>query len=233
MEDKNNQRIYWQPPWIFVISAFFGFSVIFLFLPAGRIDWIKGWLYTISLFAYTVAAIIILKWVNPEIFAARRRIHPGTKSWDKVLLCFIMPSFFGVYVVAALDDGRFHWSQVPLWVVGFGYLLCGWGLFLLTWAEGVNRFFEPGVRVQSDRGHHVVERGPYAIVRHPGYGGMIIYFIGTACSLGSFLALVPAAMAAYLLMLRAVWEEKTLQEELAGYKEYCQRVRYRILPNVW
>jgi protein-S-isoprenylcysteine O-methyltransferase Ste14 len=96
----------------------------------------------------------------------------------------------------------------------------------------VNKFFEPTVRIQTDRGHKVIDGGPYALVRHPGYAGGSLLFVGIALCLGSLWALIPAGLASALLVLRPLWEDQTLQAELPGYKEYAQRVRYRLIPGV-
>jgi protein-S-isoprenylcysteine O-methyltransferase Ste14 len=104
---------------------------------------------------------------------------------------------------------------------------------ILTWAEAVNKFFEVTVRIQTERGQKVIDTGPYAIVRHPGYVGGILFCVGTALCLGSVWALVPASLASAILILRTQWEDQTLQAELSGYKEYTQRVRYRLIPGVW
>jgi protein-S-isoprenylcysteine O-methyltransferase Ste14 len=103
----------------------------------------------------------------------------------------------------------------------------------VTWAEAVNKFFEVTVRIQTDRGQKVIDTGPYAIVRHPGYVGGILFCVGTALCLGSVWALIPAGLASFLLVLRTRWEDQTLQAELPGYQEYTERVRYRLLPGVW
>ncbi len=206
---------------------------VLLFLPAGRIDWLRGWLFLLVFTAATAAAIIHLWRVNPEIFEARRTIHKGTKGWDLALLAVLLPAMVAAIPVAALDDGRFHWSQGGWRIVGVGYVLFLAGYALTTWAQAVNRFFEPGVRIQTDRGHHVVDRGPYAIVRHPGYSAATLLFVGLALSLGSYWALVPAGVAAVVLVIRTVWEDRTLREELPGYASYAEKVRYRLVPGIW
>jgi protein-S-isoprenylcysteine O-methyltransferase Ste14 len=103
----------------------------------------------------------------------------------------------------------------------------------MTWAESVNKFFEPTVRIQTDRGHTVIDSGPYALVRHPGYLAAGLLVLGLPLSLGSYWALVPAALSNVLLVVRTALEDRTLREELPGYKEYTQRVRYRLVPGVW
>jgi protein-S-isoprenylcysteine O-methyltransferase Ste14 len=97
----------------------------------------------------------------------------------------------------------------------------------------VNKFFEPTVRIQTERGHKVIDAGPYAIVRHPGYVSAFFTLPGMALSLGSLWALLPACIAVLLLILRTLWEDKTLQAELPGYNEYTERVRYKLIPGVW
>ncbi len=192
----------------------------------------KGFFVTLFLGTLVVAGLYL--WcVNPEVVVARIRFHRGTKRWDRILLCFLLPAVCAVFLVAALDYGRFHRLPVPWWVCGIGYVLFLVGVGIVTWAEAVNKFFEPTVRIQTDRGHKVIDTGPYAIVRHPGYVGGLLFFVGTALCLGSLWALIPAGLASALLLLRTRWEDQTLQAELPGYKEYAQRVRCKLLPGLW
>jgi protein-S-isoprenylcysteine O-methyltransferase Ste14 len=101
------------------------------------------------------------------------------------------------------------------------------------WPVAVNRHFEPGVRIQKDRGQTVVDTGPYAIIRHPGYSSATLLIVGMALMLGSFWALVPAVIAIIGTAVRTLLEERTLRAELPGYTEYTQRVKYRWVPGVW
>jgi len=212
-------------------AVFLLFLGIIMFLPAGDIRWAKGWLMIVFFVALTIPSMMYIWRVNPEIFAARRRIQPGTKGWDRVLLMVLLPTMLAIYPVAALDDGRFHWSRVPLWlvVVGYGLLTTSWCLFM--WVESVNKFAEPGVRVHAEQ--KVIDTGPYTIVRHPMYMGVPSFSVGTALALGSYWALVPAAFLLPMLVGRTAMEDRTLREELVGYKQYASRVRYRLLPGVW
>ena len=107
------------------------------------------------------------------------------------------------------------------------------GLAGLTWAESVNKHFEPTVRIQTERGHTVVDTGPYTIVRHPGYLAASLLVLGMPLALGSFWALIPAVISYLLLVVRTALEDRTLQDELPGYREYAERVRYRLIPGVW
>jgi protein-S-isoprenylcysteine O-methyltransferase Ste14 len=206
---------------------------IALFLPAGNLRWAQGWLFLLVFLVLMTVSTAYLWRTNPDIFVARSRIHPGTKAWDKVLMAILLPSFFAVFVVAGFDAGRFHWSSVPPAAIVLGYVLLCVGFFLSIWVYRVNKFAEPSVRIQTERGHKVIDTGPYAIVRHPLYLGGLIMFIGVPLALGSYRALVPTAIATVVIIVRIVLEERTLQEELEGYKEYAARVRYRLIPGVW
>jgi protein-S-isoprenylcysteine O-methyltransferase Ste14 len=216
----------------YLLVSLLVFAVL-LFVPAGTLAWWRGWQFLLIFFVVMTAAALWLWRVNPEIYAARRRIHQGTKRWDVVLLCFLLPIMTAILPVAALDDARFHWFPLPSWAIALGYALLLAGVGITVWAQAVNKFFEPGVRIQVDRGHRVIDTGPYAIVRHPGYVGACLLLAGTALSLGSLWALVPAGLCACALILRTKWEDETLQAELTGYRDYAQRVPFRLIPGLW
>lgn len=202
------------------------------FVPAGTLNWPLGWTFMAVFVGATVVALLILWRLNPEIFAARSRIQPGTKSGDYIFLVMIFAGFFLTLPVAGLDF-RFGWSSMPNWVVWLGY-----ALFLIAyagqvWPQSVNRHFEPGVRIQQDRGQTVIDTGPYAIVRHPGYTSGSLLALSMPLCLGSWWALLPALLVVAGLIPRTLFEERTLRAELPGYTEYTQRVKWRWLPGVW
>ncbi len=204
-----------------------------LFLPAGSIAWTRGWIFLLVFFTALAISAAVLRRLNPEIFRARSRIRPGTKGWDRALLAVILPAMIAILPVAALDDGRFHWHPLPSWAIDFGYGALLAGIALTAWAQAVNRFFEPGVRIQSERGHHVIDTGPYAIIRHPGYVAAMLLFAGLALSFGSLWALVPASVASIVLVLRTALEDCLLRADLPGYQDYARRVRWRLIPSLW
>ncbi len=204
-----------------------------LFLPAGTWAWSRGWLFFFVIVGTSILITLYLRRVNPDVIAARVNRHEGTKGWDRWLLGILIPAIVSILPVAAMDNGRFHWSHVPWWVCVLGYVLLVAGLAGMTWAESVNRFFEPTVRIQTDRGHRVIDTGPNTFVRHPGYVAACLLFMGMPLSLGSFWALIPAAVSCLLLVVRTILEDKTLRNELSGYEGYTQRVRYRLIPGVW
>lgn len=206
---------------------------LLLFWPAGTIDWRRGWLFlSIAVIAVFFATSHIAR-ENPAIFAARNGFKPGTKPWDLILAPIIALLIVAIMPIAALDDARFHWAPQPDWLQLIGYaLFCG-GFAGVTWAQSVNPFFEAGVRIQTDRGHHVIDTGPYARIRHPGYAFAVPMSAGIALSLGSAVALIPVAVATILLAIRTVGEDSELKTSLPGYAEYAQRVKHRWLPGVW
>ena len=136
-------------------------------------------------------------------------------------------------VIAGLDGGRFGWSSMPLPLAIAGLVTLVLAYAVIAWAMAANTFFSTTVRVQEDRGQRVVSSGPYRLVRHPGYVGMILMYVGTPVMLGSWWALIPGGLNGVAFIVRTALEDRTLQEELDGYKEYAGRVPYRLLPGVW
>ncbi|NTJ61949.1 isoprenylcysteine carboxylmethyltransferase family protein [Agrobacterium rhizogenes] len=207
--------------------------LVLVFLPAGRLDWVPGWVFIAFLVVSYGIATLIMRRVNPVIFRARSRFQAGTKRWDLILVSLMCLGMIAEIPLGTLDAGRMAWSAMPISIVILGYILLAAGIALGTWAQAVNRFFEPGVRLQRERGQHVISNGPYAFVRHPGYVSAIMIFAGLALAIGSWWALIPAAWASGLLILRTSWEDALLQAELEGYADYARRVRFRLLPGLW
>ncbi len=213
------------------LIGFFCLLAVVMFLPAG-IGWRNGWIFlTVFLLQMRIAAVYIWQ-TNPDLFVARSKMQKGTKGWDRVVFYILQFTLLGEFVVAAFDE-RYHWSAAPVWVVVLGYLLFTAGMVGCFWVLSVNKFAEMSVRIQTERGHKVIDTGPYAVVRHPMYVACFLLFPGIALALGSFWALIPAALVSVVLVVRTVFEDRTLQEELAGYREYAERVRYRLIPGVW
>jgi protein-S-isoprenylcysteine O-methyltransferase Ste14 len=208
--------------------------VLCLFVPAGTWAWTRGWLFLVVVTAASLLSTLYLQRVNPDVIAGRVNRHEGWRPWDALLgLLGFLPTMLAIPIVAALDDGRYQWSHVPWWGGLVGYVLMMTGFFGVTWATAVNKFFVPSVRIQTDRGHRVIDAGPYGIIRHPGYAFGFLLFLGMPLALGSLWALIPALLLGPLLVLRTIWEDQTLRQELAGYQEYAQRVRSRLIPGVW
>ena len=205
-----------------------------LFGAAGRLDWVMGWVLVGVYVIWTTATALTVIPTNPEMLAERTGPKAGTKKWDMVLLSIVGVAEIVKYVVAGLDI-RWGWSpQIPLALQLAGVVVAVLGYdVILVWAMAANAFFAQTVRVQEERGHTVATGGPYRYVRHPGYVGSILFQIATPLILGSVWAFIPAGLAVLLTIVRTALEDKTLLEELDGYEEYTQRVRYRLLPGVW
>lgn len=216
-----------------IIRAIFFLGIMFtvLFISAARWDYWYGWTYfLLCVYVYLFNWILI----PSELLQERFKPGPGTKKWDYVFHAFYFPLTYMIPLVAALDGGRYHWTgEFPLWikVLAFAVIFLGFSLEILSvWT---NRFFSTTVRIQKDRGHFVIDKGPYAFIRHPGYVASIISSFCIAIGLNSLWALIPAGLYALLLITRTVLEDNTLQKELPGYADYAARVKYRLLPGIW
>jgi len=203
---------------------------LLLLLPAGSVRWLYGWIYIGLMVAIQLVGACF---IPLDVLAERGSKKENSEKWDKLITRLLLASFLGIYLVAGLDF-RGHWSgELALaWHI-FGGILFLLGCGLEMWAMAANRFFSSAVRIQSERGHEVCSSGPYQFVRHPGYAGMILYFGISPLFLGSLWALIPAMVTAALFVIRSRLEDRTLQSKLPGYKEYAERVRYRLLPGVW
>jgi protein-S-isoprenylcysteine O-methyltransferase Ste14 len=213
-----------------VLVQFLILAVI-LFISAGSLSWGWAWAYLgVGVSILIVNALVM----PPEVIAERGRTDKkDIEDWDRVLTTLNILPTLGVPIVAGLDE-RFEWSPqlaLTLHLIGLAFIALGQGLF--TWGMVSNKFFSTAVRIQMERGHTVVSGGPYRYVRHPGYVGYITASFATALALGSLWALIPAAFVMCLFIVRTALEDKTLKEELPGYKEYAQKVRYRLVPGLW
>jgi protein-S-isoprenylcysteine O-methyltransferase Ste14 len=204
-----------------------------VFVPAGRVDAPMAWVLLGVYGAFLLAFGIIFSGQDPGLVKERSKPGPGVKSWDQVWIRVYGVFFFAFFVVGGLDI-RFNGPYtVPLGLQIAGLLLFVAGLALAWWAMSVNTFFSRMVRVQEDRGHHVITSGPYRFVRHPGYLMAVVLWPGAALALGSWWALAPAFTIVALYVYRTAREDRVLREELAGYAEYAKKVRYRLAPGIW
>ncbi len=206
-----------------------------LFLPAGTLGWPAGWAFLALFFGFVVALSFWLLRHDPELLAERLTGvgRADQKGWDRVFVALAAVAFFAWLALMALDAVRFRWSLVPPTVRGLGLVvLCGsFHLFFLTFRE--NRFLSPAVRVQTERAQTVVSTGPYRHVRHPMYAAFLLFTLGTALVLGSWYGLLGGLLLVAMAAWRAVREERVLRDELAGYRAYMTKVRYRLVPYLW
>ncbi|MGD8457293.1 MAG: isoprenylcysteine carboxylmethyltransferase family protein [Anaerolineales bacterium] len=209
-------------------------SGIVLFLAAGRLDWTMGWVYLGLYLLGIFLNLVVMTAKNPELYAIRSQItQEDTEPWDKVFHALYGPLLLLIMAVTGLDGGRYGWSNVPIWLqwVSVGLFIASW-LFSL-WAMVANKHFETSVRVQTDRDQTTVTGGPYAIVRHPGYAGIILLYAVTPLFLGSWWGLIPAGLLAAAFVYRTAMEDKMLHEELPDYQAYAEKVRYKLVPGIW
>jgi protein-S-isoprenylcysteine O-methyltransferase Ste14 len=170
---------------------------------------------------------------DPDLLKERISPQKNVKAWDKTILRVYSLFLTALPIVAGVDAVRFRWSHVPLGlnVLGFAGLVLT--MLLAFWATRENTFASAVVRIQTDRGHRVCSTGPYAHIRHPMYVGVILMAVCLPMALGSLFAFIPAVIIVGLFILRTALEDKTLKEELPGYREYAQKVRFRLIPGVW
>lgn len=215
----------------FVLRIFV--PALLLFLAAGRWDWIGAWIYLGVLAVCVSFNLSVLLPNNPEVLEERMQHEKGLRTWDKALAAATSVFWVAVLVIAGLDQ-RWQWSPaMALWLSLGAVLVFVLGDLLFLWAMAVNKFFSKFVRIQKERGHQVVTTGPYRYVRHPGYVGWMMMNLAPPVILGSWWALIPAALAVCGMIVRTALEDRTLLKELEGYQEYAQRVRYKLLPGVW
>jgi protein-S-isoprenylcysteine O-methyltransferase Ste14 len=166
------------------------------------------------------------------LLAERLGPRKGAKTWDAVIMSIIGPALIACYIVAGLDV-RYGWTRISLPLQIIALIIVVLGYALIVWATAANPFFSLIVRIQQERGHTVAAGGPYRFVRHPAYVGGIAIYIATPVMLSSLWALIPGGLTAVLMLVRTALEDKTLQDELDGYREYAGRVRYRLIPGIW
>ena len=218
---------------IFRVLISLALVLAIFFIPAGSLRWPQAWIF-IALYLSAVAWFYLsTKKRDPGLLKERMSPQKNVKAWDRRIVRIYSLLLAAMTVLVGLDAVRFRWSHLaPGWnVLGFGGLALA--MLLAFWATRENPFASQVVRIQDDRGHRVCSTGPYAHVRHPMYDGVILSIISFPLALGSLFALIPAGFIVGLFILRTSLEDKTLQEELPGYKEYAQKVRYRLIPGVW
>lgn len=204
-----------------------------LFLSAGTFAWLRGWLH-LALWLLTFAVnLAVLLPGNREVISARMNAKRSTERADTFILGLFLFTTLAIPIIAGLDAFRWQSTTLPFWTVYVGLAIHGAGDALLLWTMAVNPFLEKTVRVQTERGHHVITTGPYAIVRHPMYLGVVLMFLAIPLTLGSIWTFLPVVAMTVLLMVRTELEERLLRRDLPGYQAYMSKNRWRILPRIW
>lgn len=206
-----------------------GGMMALFFLPAGTWDYWQAWVFLAIVLVPTFVLLIILLVKDPDTLRRRMKHKEADAGQDKIIklsgfvlsLAFLLPGF----------DKRWGWSHLPVWVVIAADVVClgGYLVFMLVLRE--NRFASRVVEVQE--GQKVISSGPYAVVRHPMYVGMLLLYLACPLALGSAWAFIPALLMIPVLVLRIRSEEKILMTELPGYAAYTEKVKYRLVPGLW
>ena len=206
-----------------------------LFVAAGTVRWPAAWVFLAEMAGLGLAIGLWLARRDPALLAERLTagFQAAQKTWDKVFMATVFVLWTSWLALMALDAVRFGWSRMPVWAQGIGAILIALCMTIACLAFRENSYAAPVVKIARERGHRVVSTGPYACVRHPMYAGALLFFVGTPLLLGSWYGLAVTPVLIVVLAARAVMEERTLAEELPGYREYAQRVRYRLIPGVW
>ena len=199
---------------------------------AGTLSWPMAWIVLVLYLASKVAA---LAFANTDMIKERVALGKGDDQVDKVLAGLGYLGIFPcLFLVAGLDAVRFGPAiKIPNAISLMALVIFAIGYVFSSWAILCNPFFSTFVRIQDDRGHSVISSGPYALVRHPGYAGVLLAHLALPFALGSIWALLPSIVGIAFFVLRTSREDRTLRDQLDGYREYQSRVRWRLLPLVW
>jgi protein-S-isoprenylcysteine O-methyltransferase Ste14 len=218
-----------------IIASYLGVLLYagFVFLGAWKVAYWQGLLYVVLALVGTTLSHVLVP-AGSTLTADRAREAKAGRDWDKRMLGAYFLVNVVTFVTAGLDSGRFGWTGlVPVGVTVAGAVLMLSGQVLFAVAKRENAFFSSTVRVQTERGHRVCDSGPYRLVRHPGYLGMLASLLAFPLVMNSYWAFVPASIGAALLVVRTVFEDRLLAEELPGYGDYTKRTRWRLLPALF
>jgi protein-S-isoprenylcysteine O-methyltransferase Ste14 len=213
------------------VLAFEAVIAAVLFGSAGRLD--LPWFWAL-IAVHTVGMAVGIAGMDPDL--VRERLHPSAGPAGKEYLFRLVGTavILAHLAIAGLDVGRFHWSDPPPVILrAVALVVYALGLGVSMWAVVANRFFSSVVRLQPERGHHVVDTGPYRYVRHPGYAGMIVAALSGCVVLGSWWSGLPMILFGAMALRRLAMEDRFLSAQLDGYLEYAGRVRSKLLPGLW
>ena len=215
-----------------IFLGFFGLMAGILFATAGRFNLPMFWAYIGVMAVFSSLGYLWLYQHDPELI--KERLHPGPGEHDRLSIGLLYVTLAAHWGIAGLDVGRLHWSgHMPLAVQIAGLIGFALGMGLGIWPMLVNPFFSSAVRIQADRGQYVITKGPYRFVRHPGYSGGLLFLLCSGPALGSWWSMLPMLLCAAGLIRRTRLEDRMLQQELPGYTDYAQKVRYRLVPGLW
>ncbi len=211
------------------VVMFFVFLGLFLFLPAGTWKFWQAWMWLAMMITLMLVTLRYLLKNDPALLERRMRMRERVGAQQKIIgisFIFLLASF----IVPGLDQ-RYGWSQMPAWMAILADTIVAIGYLMVLWVFKANTYTSRIVEVET--GQKVISNGPYAIVRHPMYVGAFLVYAASPLALGSYWAVLPGLMILPVLIFRILDEEKLLLRDFPGYREYTQKVTYRLLPGIW
>lgn len=205
------------------------FIAVFTLLPAGTLNYWQVYLYFGVLILPMLFVFRYFLKRDPKFLERRSKGMEKVKE-QKLIQAINLPVFISAFVIPGLDK-RFGWSDIPPEIIILTDLVILWGYLIIFQVFKQNSYASRIIEI--DKKHKVITTGLYSVVRHPMYLGVLIMYLPTPLALGSYWGLIPMALLPVALVLRIKNEEKVLAENLEGYREYCTRTRYRLIPYVW
>lgn len=203
------------------------------FVTAGTFLNIRGIINLSLYFIVSLITCIIMYIKHQETLAERGKKRDNTEFWDKILLpIFFLLAFYGIYIVAGLGV-RFEWASLSMEWFYIGIVLYLISCIFGIWPVLENKYFESTSRIQNDREQVIVTSGPYRIIRHPGYFGIVLWAIASAFMFGTLSVGIVSGIIITVILIRTYMEDKMLKNELNGYFDYSNKVRYRLIPFIW
>ena len=233
----DNQKLTFNPGLVIQMLVFIVLMPLFPLLVSEKWDWWQAWVYgLVNVLGFIVSRVLAAR-RHPDLLVERSKMlqHEDAKTWDKILTRYIGLGGVFIPLLPGLDM-KYGWSEseYSLTVELAALVLILTGHAIGAWALMENRFFSGIVRIQKERGHHVITSGPYAIIRHPGYAGALLTYFVTPLLLDSPWTFVPVIFMSIVLVIRTALEDRTLREELPGYEEYAtQKTKFRLIPGIW
>ena len=220
---KLKRKMLWIFPLAVVVTG------LMLFLPAGSLRYWQAWMVLATL--YLPVGFVVSYFLTRDPGLLVRRMQFKEKERDqRIIVKLANLAFFLGFLFPGLDH-RYGWSGVPAWASVLADLLVFLGYVIVFFVFRENSYTSRIVEVVEEQ--KVVTTGPYSLVRHPMYAGLVLMYLSTPIALGSFWALGFFVPVIVLIVVRALDEERVLMRDLEGYTEYAQKVRYRLVPRVW
>ncbi|MFX1565383.1 MAG: methyltransferase family protein [Promethearchaeota archaeon] len=220
------------------------FIALLLWVSAGFQLWLNVWVYIIFLLVFSTIFMIVMAWKNPGLLNVRGAPYRAMRQtpmprYEKIFLPIFTLLLILIPIVTGLDyQGFFNlWFPlpllVPIWLMGAGFGFIVVGEVLFGWAMVSNPFFHGMMAIQTERNHRVISKGPYRWVRHPGYLGQMLYYLGMPLLLASWWAFIMGIIMALAFVYRTNKEDKALLAGLSGYSLYAEKTRKRLFPRIW